>query len=141
MIFALVRPRIGDPLQLLAGSQIVAAVLAMAGLVLVLVAPHVPTPGARSRPSRRSSGPSLLTVLPVTVMLGIAFPASSALLPDDAEHAGSGSGSLLAANTVGAIVGSLVIPFVLIPLLGSPLLVAGLAAGQCRRRDRARAGG
>ena len=74
-------------------------------------------------------------------MLGIAFPASSALLHDDASRAGEGSGALLGVNTVGAIVGSLVVPFFLIPLLGSPLLLAALAAVQRGARDRARAGG
>jgi spermidine synthase len=127
VIFAAVRARVGDPMRLLAGSQIVAAVLAIAGLALVLVAPHEPTPGRAIETLQILVGSTFLTVLPVTVMLGIAFPASSALLPDDQDHAGAGSGSLLASNTVGAIAGSLVIPFVLIPLLGSPLLVAGLA--------------
>ena len=127
VIFAAVRSRIGDPLRLLAGSQILAAVLAVTGLVLVLVAPHVPTPGGAIETLKWLFSVSLLTVLPVTVVLGIAFPASSALLPDDDTHAGRGSGSLLAANTVGAIVGSLVVPFLLIPILGSPLLIAVLA--------------
>jgi spermidine synthase len=66
-------------------------------------------------------------VLPVTIVLGIAFPAASALLPDGAERAGTSSGALLAVNTTGAIVGSLVLPFVLVPLLGSPVVVALLA--------------
>ena len=47
--------------------------------------------------------------------------------PRRRAHAGGGSGRLLAVNTVGAIIGSLVVPFVLIPLLGSPVLVAVLA--------------
>jgi spermidine synthase len=127
VVFAVVRSRVGDPLRLLAASQIVAAVLAIAGLVLVLVAPHVPTPGRAIETLQNLIGSAFLTVLPVTVMLGIAFPASSALLPDDRDHAGAGSGSLLASNTIGAIAGGLVVPFVLIPFLGSPLLVAALA--------------
>ena len=72
------------------------------------------------------------------------------------RHAGAESGSLLAVNTVGAIVGSFVIPFVLIPLLGSPVgrrasspltnaasaIVAraarrGASAPACGRLDRA----
>jgi spermidine synthase len=128
VVFAAVRSRVGDPLRLLAGSQILAAALALAGLVLVLVAPHLPNAGKPLDALDALLGMSLLTVLPVTLMLGIAFPASSALIPDDADHAGQGSGTLLAANTVGAIAGSLVVPFVLIPILGSPLLVAILAA-------------
>lgn len=128
VVFAAVRSRIGDPIRLLAGSQIAAAALALAGLVFVLVAPHEPTPGKAFETLGALIGTSLLTVLPVTLMLGIAFPASSALLPDDTERAGQGSGSLLAVNTGGAILGSLVIPFFLIPVVGSPLLVALLAA-------------
>ena len=127
VIFAAVRARIGDPIRLLAASQIVAAGLALAGLVLVLVAPHVPTPGRPIDTLTTLFGSAALVVLPVTVMLGIAFPASSALLPDDSAHAGRGSGALLGVNTLGAIIGSLVVPFLLIPLLGSPVLLAALA--------------
>jgi spermidine synthase len=125
--FSILRQRVGDPLRLLAASQIAAAGLALAGLLLILVAPHEPTPGKSIETLQRLIGSSLLTVLPVTVMLGIAFPASSALLPDDAAHAGRESGALLGVNTAGAIIGSLVIPFAIIPLVGSPLLVALLA--------------
>ncbi len=128
LVFATVRSRIGDPLRLLAGSQIAAAALALIGLVFVLVAPQEPTPGKPLETIAALLISSVLTVLPVTVMLGIAFPASSALLPDDVDHAGRGSGALLGANTAGAILGSLVVPFVLIPVLGTPLLVAVLAA-------------
>ncbi|MFL5673575.1 MAG: fused MFS/spermidine synthase, partial [Chloroflexota bacterium] len=127
VLFAVLRTRLGDPIRLLAISQILAAGLAIAGLVLVLVAPHVPTPGKPLDTLVALVGSALLVVLPVTVMLGVAFPASSALLADDAGHAGQESGGLLATNTVGAILGSLVVPFVLIPMLGSPMLLAVLA--------------
>lgn len=127
ILFAILRRRFGDPLRLLAASQIAAAALALAGLVLIIVAPHEPTPGKSIETIQRLIESSLLTVFPVTVMLGIAFPASSALLPDDAAHAGRESGALLGVNTAGAIIGSLVIPFLIIPLVGSPLLVALLA--------------
>jgi spermidine synthase len=128
VLFATLRRRLGDPLRLLAGSQVLAAALALAGLVLVLVAPHVLTPGKPIDTLIALFGSTLLVVLPVTIVLGVAFPASSALLADDRAHAGQGSGGLLAVNTIGAILGSLVIPFVLIPWLGSPVLVAALAA-------------
>ena len=128
VLFAVLRRRVGDPIRLLAASQVLAAALALAGLVLVLVAPHVPTPGKPLETLVTLLGSSVLVVLPVTIALGVAFPASSALLADDRSHAGAGSGGLLAVNTVGAIIGSLVVPFVLIPMLGSPVLVAGLAA-------------
>ena len=47
---------------------------------------------------------------------------------DRAGEAGTESGSLLAVNTTGAIVGSLVIPFILMPTIGSPAIVVLLAA-------------
>jgi spermidine synthase len=125
LVFSIVRRRIDDPLRLLAFSQIAAAGLAIAGLVLVLVSPET---GATGDALRALFMAALVVVLPVTMMLGIAFPASSALLPDEAAHAGAGSGALLGVNTIGAIFGSLAIPFFLIPTLGSPLVVALLAA-------------
>ena len=66
-------------------------------------------------------------VLPVATILGLAFPTASALLRDELGEAGSESGALLASNTVGAIVGSLVIPFVLMPTIGSPAIIVVLA--------------
>jgi spermidine synthase len=128
VVFAVVRGWIGDPLRLLAGSQIVAAALALLGLVFVLVAPHTPMPGTPIDTLKALLGSAAIVVIPVTLMLGIAFPASSALLHDNASRAGEGSGGLLGVNTIGAIVGSLVVPFFLIPLLGSPVLMAALAA-------------
>jgi len=128
VLFALLRRWLGDPIRLLAVSQILAAALALAGLVLILVAPHAPPVGKPIETIQALIGSAVKVVLPVTIALGIAFPASSALLTDDEAHAGRGSGRLLAVNTVGAIIGSLVVPFFLIPLMGSPVLVAGLAA-------------
>jgi spermidine synthase len=127
VLFATLRTRMGDPLRLLAASQVTAGALALTGLVLVLVTGHVSTLSDPIETLRALVRSSILVVLPVTIALGIAFPATSALLADDAAHAGEGSGGLLATNTIGAIIGSLLIPFLLIPLLGSPVLVAGLA--------------
>ena len=84
-------------------------------------------PGARLETLLSLFGSAVLVVLPVTIVLGSSFPAASALLADDARHAGAESGSLVAVNTVGAIAGSVIIPFLLIPTLGSPLVVALLA--------------
>ena len=128
VLFAALRTRLGDPIRLLAVSQIIAAVLATLGLVFVLVAAEPPTPNKWQESLETLFRASFIVVLPVTIALGVAFPASSALLPDEAAHAGQGSGSLLAVNTIGSIAGSLLVPFFLIPLVGSPVLVAGLAA-------------
>ena len=138
VLFAVLRTRLGDPIRLLAVSQILAAVLATLGLVFVLVAADVPTPNKWQESLETLFRASFIVVLPVTIALGVAFPASSALLPNDAAHAGEGSGGLLAVNTIGSIAGSLLVPFILIPLVGSPVLVAGLAAVNATRRSRPR---
>jgi predicted membrane-bound spermidine synthase len=127
MVFNILRPRLRDPLRLLAVTQIAVAALAIAGLVLVLVSPRDMDPGRPLQTVVALVVSVLLVVLPVTIALGIAFPTSSALLSEDEQRAGRHSGQLLAVNTVGAICGSLLIPFFLVPALGSPNVVAVLA--------------
>ena len=63
-------------------------------------------------------GAAVLTVLPVTIVMGLAFPTASALLRDEQVTAGAESGLLLGVNTTGAILGSLLIPFLLMPTSG-----------------------
>ena len=93
VVFAAVRVRIGDPLRLLAGSQI-AGRRAGAGRARVRARRR----RTRTRPGKPIEtltalfGSAAVVVIPVTLMLGIAFPASSALLHDDASRAGEGSG-------------------------------------------------
>ncbi len=72
-------------------------------------------------------GAAVLTVLPVTIVMGLAFPTASALLRDEQGTAGAESGLLLGVNTTGAILGSLLIPFLLMPIIGSPAVVIALA--------------
>ncbi|HEU4572027.1 MAG TPA: hypothetical protein VFR93_05025 [Candidatus Limnocylindrales bacterium] len=78
--------------------------------------------------------PVAAVVLPATVVMGLTFPAASALLPGGASQAGGRAGALLAVNTAGAIVGTFLIPFLVIPLVGSPtalalLVLVNLAVG------------
>ena len=127
LLFNFVRPRIGDPVRLLAVAQILVAALVLVGLVGVVVRPEALNPGEALATLRALTVSAIVVVLPVTIVLGLSFPAASALLADDARHAGRESGSLLAVNTVGAIAASVVIPFVLIPLLGSPVVMVLLA--------------
>jgi hypothetical protein len=63
----------------------------------------------------------VLVVLPATFVMGLTFPAASSLIADPEGHVGSNSGLLLSANTFGAICGTFLIPFVVIPLVGSPV--------------------
>jgi spermidine synthase len=125
--FNAVRPRIKDPVRVLAVSQIIVAVLSVAGLILVVSQPRSLDGSQPLLSMGVLMGSAVLTVLPVTVVMGFAFPTASELLRDDRGTAGSESGLLLGVNTTGAIIGSLVIPFVLMPTIGSPAIVVLLA--------------
>jgi len=73
----------------------------------------------------------VLVVAPATVVMGIVFPMSSMLVADSDEHVGGSAGLLLGANTFGAICGTFVVPFLLIPALTTPrsiVLLAGINA-------------
>jgi spermidine synthase len=126
--FNLIRPRLKDPVAFLSGTQILVGVIVLVGLVLVIGNPPGIDPGRPLETVVRMSLSVVLVVLPATVVMGLSFPASSALLPSGEGHAGSETGRLLAANTVGAITGSFVMPFLVAPALGSPLATAALAA-------------
>ncbi len=71
--------------------------------------------------------PVAVVVLPATFVMGLAFPAASALIADPEGHVGSNAGLLLSANTLGAISGTFLIPFVVIPLVGSPVAIGLIA--------------
>ena len=121
------RLRITNPVRVLVWTQLAVAVLAVVGLVAVIGQPRPLDPTDPVGSIGLLVISAVLVVLPVTIVLGIAFPTASALLPDEASRAGTESGSLLAVNTAGAIIGSLVIPFVLMPIIGSPSIVILLA--------------
>ncbi len=124
VVFNLVRPRISDPVRVLSVAQIAVALLAFVGLVWLIGSPQTFTPSRPLETIGALIASVVIVVLPVTLVLGLAFPAASALLPDGPERAGTSSGALLGVNTAGSITGSLVIPFFLIPALGSPVVVA-----------------
>ena len=125
--YNVLRPRIKDPVRVLAWSQIAVAILSVAGLILVISQPRSLDTNQPLLSVGVLFGAAALTVLPVTIVLGLAFPTASELLRDDRGTAGSESGLLLGVNTTGAIIGSLVIPFLLMPALGSPAIIVLLA--------------
>jgi spermidine synthase len=122
-----VGPRLRDPIRLLAITQVLVAVLAIGGLVLVIGRSEPLGASSLMDAVRTLSGSVLIVVLPVTVVLGLAFPTASTLLRDAVDEAGTESGQLLSVNTVGAIIGSFVVPFVLMPAIGSPAVIVVLA--------------
>jgi spermidine synthase len=126
-VFTILRSRLGRPIGAIAVAQVLVAALAFAGLVQVIGHPAPLDPSKVLESVQAIVGPVFLVVLPTTVVLGFTFPASSALASDDPGRVASSAGQLLAANTLGAIVATFAIPFVVIPLIGSPLAVAALA--------------
>ncbi|MFN8629658.1 MAG: fused MFS/spermidine synthase [Chloroflexota bacterium] len=110
-------------------AQILTALLVVAG-GLILASPADPFNGSAKNfleSLRTFAWSTALVVLPPTIAMGITFPATASLLGDDAGTEGSSSGALLAVNTAGSIVATFVLPFLVIPLIGSPATLASLA--------------
>jgi spermidine synthase len=128
MIFNVLRPRLRDPIRVLALTQVLLAAFVIIGLVTGLTHPNSVNPNHPIETVISLLGSAVRTILPATIVLGIAFPISSALLREDGSEPGTDSGSLLAVNTTGAILGSLIVPFILMPTIGSPAVLALLAA-------------
>ncbi|HEY7131774.1 MAG TPA: fused MFS/spermidine synthase, partial [Candidatus Limnocylindrales bacterium] len=125
--YAIARPYIRRPTIFLAVAQVVVALITIGGLVLVIAQPRVLEPSKALETLWAILRPVVLVVLPATFVMGLSFPASSSLLADDPDHIATYAGRLLASNTAGAIVGTFVIPFFLIPAIGSPASVAVIA--------------
>ena len=114
----------------IAVAQIAAAAFVLLGTMLALASPGAPFVG--NSPNfvatlRHFAFATAVIVLPPAVALGITFPATAALLGEEVGSEGAASGSLLAVNTAGSIVATFVLPFFVIPLIGSPATLAGLA--------------
>jgi spermidine synthase len=70
---------------------------------------------------------TLLAVFPATLALGLTLPLAASLVASSDDRIGRDSGSLLAVNTAGAILGTILVPFGLVPLIGSPRTVVLLS--------------
>lgn len=127
LVFNTFRSRITDPARLLAASQVLIGALVMFGLVAVIARPELVDTSNPASVLSSLFGAAVLVVLMTTIVLGLAFPAASAMLADDPTRAGRSTGTFLAVNTVGSISGAFLVPFVLIPLVGSPQAAALLA--------------
>jgi spermidine synthase len=99
------------------------AELALAVLVLATLGVSTNTFGPVSLPLGL-----LIVVAPATLVMGIVFPMSSMLVADSDEKVGASAGLLLGSNTFGAICGTFIVPFVLLPIMTSPRVVVLLAA-------------
>ena len=138
VLLGFLRPRVRPTTLLIAMAQVLTAAFVLVGAA-VLASPHAPfngiVAGLRERPARTSPWPPRIIVLPPTIVMGLTFPATAALLGDESGTEGSATGSLLAVNTAGSLVATFVLPFFVIPLIGSP---ATLALPRDRERGRRR---
>jgi spermidine synthase len=109
--------RTSRPVLLLGVAQLLLAVLVMFGLAIE----------TRFFFNANTVQTLLIAVLPAALVLGITFPLSSALIADRDDRIGTSAGMLLGVNTLGAIIGSFAVPFILIPMMSSPRAVVVLA--------------
>ena len=127
-MLGVLRPRVRSAVTLIAAAQILTAVFACIGAA-ILSSPSFPLQGGSSAFVLALSlfaAQAVFIVLPATVAMGITFPATAALLGDETGSEGSATGSLLAVNTTGSIVATFVLPFFVIPAIGSPATLAFL---------------
>ena len=129
VLFTVLRRRIRHPVALLARTNVIVGVLALAGVAFVLSQPVEFTVEAGRIDGLISVlfWRVLVVVLPATIVMGLSFPASSALVGGREGKVATSAGLLLAANTVGAIVGTFVVPFFVIPAIGSPDAIGVIA--------------
>jgi spermidine synthase len=123
LAYARLRPRIKDIVGLLALGQVAIAILVVLGMGIVIDRHSIgflPLSRHFDQLLNQYVVPVALVVLPATFVMGFTFPAASGLISDSAGHIATSAGTLLAANTLGAIVGTFVVPFVVIPAVGSP---------------------
>ncbi len=129
LLYADFGARIKDVTGFLALTQLALGAFAVAGMALInwhqAVLPPLPTEYVPLRPGFGVL--VVMVVLPATVLMGIAFPAASSLVADARGRIATNSGLLLGANTIGSIAATILIPFAVIPAIGSPATLALLA--------------
>lgn len=130
LTFSAIRSRIDDTISVLAQGQLTIAVLA----VLLTVAWRLSNLSGFLDLNVRFASlfssfllPVTLVVLPATFFMGLTFPAVSALVADTRDRVATNTGLLLSANTLGAIAGTFIVPFFVIPAVGSSNALALMA--------------
>ena len=116
-------------LPALAACQALVALTVVAGLAVIAN----PPPGSVELDDVRIAlgrmlPPIVAVVLPATIVMGFSLPLAAELLGSGGSGTGERTGLLLALNTLGAIVGTFVLPFFVVPAIGSPWTVWLLAA-------------
>ena len=115
---SLIAPRVRHPVALVGMLQVLIAVSVLWGLAVATGAFWALGFGQRL----------VLALLPMTLALGLTLPLAAGLVADRDAQIGTRTGLLLGANTAGTVVGTFVVPFVLVPIVGTPRSVVVLAA-------------
>lgn len=129
--FGWYRSRIADPVSFVAHGQVMLAVLVCIGMVAGISQHAAGIVGAGENFGELFGefvAAIAIVVLPPTFVMGLTFPAIAAMAEGEWNRVGTNAGVVLAANTTGAIVGIVAVPFFLVPAIGSPLSVGLLAA-------------
>lgn len=106
-----------DTLGWLARTQVLIGVLATAGTLLIAFRPLDVPDGIAW----------LIVVLPTATAIGLSLPLASRLIASGDHRVGSDTGLLLGTNTLGIVIGTVGIPFIAMPTIGSPVTVLVLA--------------
>lgn len=135
-VAARVAPRLSQPMASLATIEI-AIGLAVGAALLVYARLDQIAPAIASGMGGLHSWPRVivlifaqaaLVMLPMTLLFGATFPVATRAVVSELAVAGRRIGQLYAANTVGAILGSVAVSFVLLPTLGMRGTFLALAA-------------
>lgn len=100
-----------------ATTAFIAAQAGIAGLSILVfswLAPTVPASFGRAQLTAYAAA----VMLPAAIFLGASFPLAVRILASNAAHAGGATARVYAWNTAGAVAGSLLAAFVLLPALG-----------------------
>ena len=109
---------VARPLAWLGAAQLVVAALSLAGMPIL---------AAQVGPGAPLWIRVVIVVLPTTIAVGVTLPMTSNLIGLGEKRVGRDAGALLGANTIGAICGTFLLPFLAIPTIGSPRSVVLLA--------------
>ncbi len=110
------------------GLAAVASIPLMANLYKLpaFFLPHLPT-GFWGGTAMKFIAAAFVMAVP-TLLMGAAFPIATRCFIRDTNHAGSGVGRLYAMNTLGAVAGSAIAGFVILPLMGAQHGILAVAA-------------
>lgn len=97
----------------------------------LLVTAYFEHAGGKLRAFPRDVLAPLVVLLPPTVLMGICFPIMNRVVSDRLETLGRRTGTLLFANTLGCVLGTLITGFFLLPAFGTAATLRLLAGALC----------